>query len=256
MKICLSLARSLLCLLMICSPIFVYGQTDVETHAAEVSQSLVKGHIAWRTKLSTPDTSIQAKELARGGSLVKYNLYVSGLPTDQLYTLMTWPVGQPKPAPMMQGLSIGKNGIVMCAGRTPEQCGDPSQKDDPVDLAFNPAKGEPYRLALVAGDDRAAIVIVPDPITGKDKGCTLSVERLLPHFELAYFTGSGFPVNSDASFDSQSYGEKHPVKAKVDSEGNLQFALMPFVSGEKTGTTTVQAVGIGCSPSIKFEWGQ
>ena len=73
----------------------------------------------------------------------------------------------------------------------------------------------------------------------------MSVERLLPHFELAYFTGSGFPVNSDASFDSQSYGEKHPVKAKVDSEGNLQFVLMPFVSGQKKGTTTVQGVGMG-----------
>lgn len=38
-----------------------------------------------------------------------------------------------------------------------------------------------------------AFVIVPDPIFARDKGCTLSVERLLPHFELAYFTGTGFP---------------------------------------------------------------
>jgi hypothetical protein len=96
------------------------------------------------------------------------------------------------------GLSIGKNGIVMCAGRTPEQCGDSSQKDDPADLAFNPAKGEPYRLALVAGDDRVSVVIVPDPITGKHKGCTLSVERLLPRFELAYFrTGCHRSANAN-----------------------------------------------------------
>jgi hypothetical protein len=110
----------------------------------------------------------------------------------------------------MQGLSIGKNGIVMCAGRTPEQCGDSSQKDDPADLAFNPAKGEPNRLALVAGDDRVAVVIVPDPITGKHKGCTLIVERLLPRFELAYFrTGchrSANPNHKQFELDSAQTG--------------------------------------------------
>jgi hypothetical protein len=130
-----------------------------------------------------------------------------------------------------------------------------SEKDDPVDFAFNPAKGEPYRLALAAGEYRVAIVIVPDPILAKDKGCTLSVERLLPHFELAYFTGHGFPVNIEASFDAQSYDEKHPVKTKTDSNGNLRFALMPFVSGHGKGATTVKAVGMDCSPSVKFDWG-
>src|ERR1700674_3663715 len=119
---------------LMCSSVFVSGQTDVEARAAEASQALVKGYIAWRTQLSSPGASIQAKEIARAGSLVKYNLSVSGLPTNQLYTLMSWPVGQPKPSPMMQGLSIGKNGIVMCAGTTPEQCGDSSQKGDPVPI--------------------------------------------------------------------------------------------------------------------------
>jgi hypothetical protein len=143
----------------------------------------------------------------------------------------------------------------MCAGRTPEQCGDSSNKDDPINFAFDAAKGEPYRIALVSGDNRVTLVIVPDPITAKDKGCTLSVERLLPRFELAYFTGTGFPPNSDASFESQSYDEKHPLKTKTDGEGNLQFALLPFVSGRQKGTTTVKGVGMNCSPSIKFEWG-
>ena len=124
-----------------------------------------------------------------------------------------------------------------------------------LSICFNPAKGEPYRLALAAGEYRVAIVIVPDPILAKDKGCTLSVERLLPHFELAYFTGHGFPVNMEASFDAQSYDEKHPVKTKTDSNGNLRFALMPFVSGHGKGATTVKAVGMDCSPAVKFDWG-
>jgi hypothetical protein len=237
-------------------PIPTFGQTDVETRAAEMSKALVNGHRAWRTKLSSAGVSIQAKEVERQGSLVKYFLTVSGLPADGLYTVMSWPVGQEKPATIMEGISIGKDGTLICAGRTPEQCGSPSKKDDPVDFVFEPAKGEPYRLALVSGEHRAAIVIVPDPIMAIDKGCTLSVERLLPGFELAYFTGSGFPPNSEATFDSESYGEKHPIQAKADNEGHFDFAVLPGVSGHPKGTTTVKGVGMKCSPSLQFNWGR
>jgi hypothetical protein len=132
------------------------------------------------------------KEVGRQGSQVQYHLYVSGLPSNALYTAVSWPVSQKKPSPVMEGISLAKDGIAMCAGRTPDQCGDPSKKDDPIEFTFNAAKGEPYRLALVAGNDKATVVIVPDPITAKDKSCTLSVERLLPRFELAYLTGVGF----------------------------------------------------------------
>jgi hypothetical protein len=233
----------------------IYGQSDVETRAAETSQALVNGHVAWKTKLSSPGASVQVKEVSRQGSLVQYHLYVSGLPSNELYTAVSWPVTQAKPSPVMEGVSLGKDGIVMCAGRTPEQCGDSSKKDDPIEFTFKAAKGEPYRLALVAGDNKVAVVIVPDPILAKDKGCALSVERLLPHFELAFFTGSGFPPNSDVSFDGQSYDEKHPISTKTDSEGNLHFALMPFVTGHHKGSATIKGVGTTCSPSIKFEWG-
>lgn len=237
-------------------PIPTFGQTDVEKSAAETSKALVNAHVAWRTKLSSEGVSIQAKEVERQEGFVKYYLLASGLPTDELYTVMSWPVGQQNPATIMEGVSIGKDGMVICAGRTQEQCGDPSQKDDPIDFGFKPAKGEPYRLALVSGKHRAAIVIVPDPIMAKDKDCTLSAERLLPGFELAYFSGSGFPPNSDATFDSESYGEKHPINAKADSEGRIQFAMLPGVSGHQKGTTTVKGVGMKCSPSLQFDWGR
>jgi hypothetical protein len=237
-------------------PMPTFGQTDVEAKAAEMSKALVNGHIAWRSKLSSAGASLQVKEVEKRGSLVKYYLTVSGLPTDKLYTVVSWPVMQREPSTIMEGISIGKDGTLICAGRTLEQCGDPSKKDEPVDFGFEPAKGEPYRLALVSGEHRAAIVIVPDPITSKDKECTLSVERLLPHFELAYFYGSGFPPNSETSFDSESYGEKRPVKAKADNEGHIQFAVLPAVLGHQKGTTTVKGVGMKCSPSFEFDWGQ
>ena len=244
-----------LALILLCHTTLLHGQTDVEAKAAAASQSLVKKHVAWETKLTSPGASISAKEVGRQGSSVQYYLYVSGLPPDKLYTVMTWPVGEPNPSTMMEGASLGKDGIVICAGRTPQQCGDPSTKDDPIGFAFNPAKGEPCRLALVAQNDRAAIVIVPDPIVARNKGCTLSAERLLPRFELAYFTGSGFPANTEVSFDGESYGEKHSVKTKTDSEGKLQFAIMPAVTGHDKGTTVVKTAGVNCSLSVKFDWG-
>jgi hypothetical protein len=234
---------------------FTLGQSDVDAKAAQMSQSLLKMHIAWRTKLSSPGASIEAKEVARVDSTVRYHLRAIGLPTDELYTVMSWPVTEAKPSPMMESVTIGKDGTLMCGARESEQCGDGSKKDDTIDFVFDAAKGEPYRLALVSGEHRAAVVIVPDPITGKDRGCTLSVVRLLPRFELVFFTGDGFPPNADATFDSESYGEKHLVTTKADSEGNLQFALMPFVTGHKKGTTTVKSVGMKCDPSIKFDWG-
>src|SRR5260370_18918663 len=197
--------------LFVLAPIPSFSQTAVDTRDAEMIQALVNGHVAWRTKLSSTGASIQAKEVERQGSLVKYYLTVSGLPTDELYAVMSWPVGQQKPTTIMEGISIGKDGTLICAGRKPEQCGDPSKKDDPVDFGFEPAKGEPYRLALVSGEYRADIVIVHDRIAAKAKDCTLSAERLLPHFELAWVSWSGFPPNSEPSFEGEPYGEKQPI---------------------------------------------
>jgi hypothetical protein len=130
-------------LVLVCRTVLLNGQTDAEVRARaeEANQALLKAHVAWETKVSSPGASIQAKEVEREGSVVRYNLYVSGLPTDRLYTAMSWPVGQPKPGSI------------------------------------------------------------------------------------------------------------------TDSNGNLRFALMPFVSGHGKDATTVKAVGMDCSSAVKFDWG-
>jgi hypothetical protein len=92
---------SILVSLLVCGSVLVYGQSEVEARAAEGSQTLVKEHVAWETKLSSPGASIRVKEVQRQGSLVKYNLYVSGLPSDELYTALSWPVTQAKPSPLI-----------------------------------------------------------------------------------------------------------------------------------------------------------
>jgi hypothetical protein len=224
------------------------GQTQVNP------ADILKAHAAW-LKQSSPGATLEARQVAREGSTVQYHLFAKGLSSDALYQVVAWPVTEAAPQMLMEGVSIGKDGIVMCAGREPNQCGDASKKDDPIEFTFSPAKGEPFRLAVVSPTSRVAIVLVPLPIEGKDKGCTISIVRLTPKFELAYATGTGFPPASEVQFDTQSYGEKHPVTANTDAIGNLSFALLPIVAGHAKGTTTVKAIGGHCSPSLKFDWG-
>jgi hypothetical protein len=146
MKICFALSAFAV-LLLACCTTFVNGQTDGGVGPKELSEYLVKTHVAWKTKASSPGASVEAKETGRQGGIVTYNLYVKGLPSEKLYTAVGWPVTQSKPTSLMDGLSIGKGGIVMC--RTPKS-GAPLSKDDIADFTFHPVKGEPYRIALVA----------------------------------------------------------------------------------------------------------
>jgi len=158
----------------------------------------------------------------------------------------------------MKGISIGKDGVLTCAGRTAEECGDPAKPDDAIDFTFYPQPGEPYRLAFVSEHDphsKVAIVLVPDPIEARDKGCTLSVVRLTPKFELSYITGSGFAPDSDVNFDTQSWDEKHQIPRRMDAEGKIDLVMLNGVVGHDRGTTTIKALATQCSPSLKFDWG-
>lgn len=95
-------------------------------------------------KASSPGTSIDIRETMRakdGGRLiVKYNAYVNGAPKDQTYTLVQWPTNAPGPSEILRGLSISAEGLLVCVGRTPEQCGEADKQDDPVNLTFLPGQ--------------------------------------------------------------------------------------------------------------------
>jgi hypothetical protein len=157
----------------------------------------------------------------------------------------------------MEGVSLGKDGIVSCTGRLEGECTDPSGAgNNAVDFAFDSLTGEPNRLALISGDQRVAVIVVPSPITSSDRGYTLNVERLMPHFEVAFFTGSGYGNDTKTIFQTDSYGEKHVVETTADHEGNVRFAMLPFVSGHRHGETNIKAANAGCTPSLTFDWGQ
>jgi len=246
---------NLLIAVFTCMALTASGQKG--NNSTEVVQGLVKQHEAWLYRLSTPGASIRGIQTAKQGSVFHYHIYVSGLPNDRVYDVLSWPIGQQKPSTVFPGVSLGKDGIVMCSGRLPGECNDPSSEDHGVvNFAFSADSGEPIRLGLVSDNQRATGVIVPDPIGGTDRGCSLSVERLSPHFEIAYVTGEGYPPATEVSFSATSYHEAHPIKVATDDKGTLHFAMLPYVVGHDQGTTQLQTSGLtGCSPRAEFRWG-
>jgi hypothetical protein len=61
--------------------------------------------------------------------------------------------------------------------------------------------------------------MVPIPLQGEDKGCTVQGILLTPGSELVLIEGAGFPAASELTMDSSSEGEKHGEKTKTDAEG-------------------------------------
>jgi len=100
----------------------------------EVTRKWLKG------EMSTPGVSAEIHEYSRtnvdGRLAVRYHVFVTGASKDQNYTMVSWPINARGPSASMEGLSLLKDGLISCAGRTPEQCGDPNKIDDPENLLF------------------------------------------------------------------------------------------------------------------------
>jgi hypothetical protein len=214
--------------------------------------------------MSTLGMSAQLREISRGqvnGKLeVQYHIFVTGAPKDQNYTLVDWPPNHPDPAPSIAGLSILDDGLVVCAGRATDQCSHPNKpekKDAPLKLVFYPLDGEIYRLALVSQDQNAKIffAVIPAPIQATDNGCTLEVVSLRLKNELVLIRGKGFQPNESVGFESTSYEQTHTLTDQVDTNGEYQLPMQPFLAGKSGGTTEIKLSGAKCAPVLKFQWG-
>src|ERR1700730_10427607 len=102
-----------------------------QNELAEGIQHLMDVQVGFE-RMVPPGMSIEAKEISRTGKsgkdlVVQYHIFVTGAPPNTLFRQIEWPVNADKPSSPLWGISVGKNGVLMCAGRTPEQCGD-SQK--------------------------------------------------------------------------------------------------------------------------------
>jgi hypothetical protein len=206
-----------------------------------------------------PGTSIQAKEVSRKGEsgrdlVVKYHIFVTGVPANTLFKHVDWAVNAERPTSRLEGISVGKDGILMCAGRTDEQCGDPKKPDDPIEFTFMPLKGEPSRVAFVSPDVKIGIVIVADPVEATDKGCTITAKRMNRAFTLAFLSGTGYPPNSDIHYTVSSEMTNDFV-VKSDDKGTVRASVIPFPGKKKEGTARVKITAANCAPEVSWKWG-
>ncbi len=224
----------------------------------DLASRIANNHRTWGPALSTPNVSLSLKEIARSGRTITYQLYASGLPHDKRYLLLSWPVTQGQPGVVLQGVTLDDKGLAVCAGK-PDTCGSPDKLNDPIDLKLNPAKGEPFRVALICADDRnlkAFAKVVPLPNQANDKGCSIQSVLLTPGAEEVAIEGTGFEPNADLTFESNSSGERHSAKAKAGADGNYFSVMLPYKQGEQHGTTQVTIKSVACSPVLTFNWGR
>lgn len=107
-----------------------------------------------------PECSVEIKETYRrpgqGQTIVAYHVFVKGLPSSQNYNLLQMNVVTGQLTTSMQGVTFGKDGLAICAGR-PGTCGDPNTPDDPIDFILPSEKGESHHLALVSEDGQSRV---------------------------------------------------------------------------------------------------
>jgi hypothetical protein len=222
--------------------------------------------------------SIVAKEVYRKGTSGKdlevgYNIYVKGVAPGTSFRQAQFPVNRDDAVPGIKGITLNRDGLMICGGRTPAQCRNGNKVDDPALFAeAQPLRGEPRRSVFLAQGLRIPVSLVPDPAEGANRGCRLSAIRLTAKFELAYIEGTGFTPNSDvhlsfsndqgagASLVSEDGVTPAPpgdtnIAVRSDSSGTVRTAALFNVSRHPKGLETVEASDGNCNPKVSYSWG-
>jgi len=231
----------------------VCGQA--KANVPDAVANLVKMHNAWGASTSSPNAKLAIQESSRSGRTMKFRLSAEGVAKDEIYSIVAWPVTQKQPVEVQTGVTLDASGLAICAGTSNTCRGD--KPDDPIDLVFQPVPGEPVRLGLVSASGvKVFAKIVPVPLRGEDRGCTVEGVLLTPGSELVLIEGSGFPANSELNMESNSEGERHGQKSKTDADGRYASAILPYKQGVAAGTLKVDLKSAKCSPSVAIPWGR
>lgn len=248
----------LLVLNLTCIPAFAQQPPPSDDQVQQQVQRLMDIEVQLE-QMVPPGMSIVVKETSRKGKsgnglTITNRIYIKGAPPDTVFQWLQWPVNQEKPTLALDGITAAKDGLLVCAGRKPEQCGDPNKPDDPIDFIATPLKGEPTRAIFIAQDVKIAVVFVSDPVATTDRGCTLSATRLTSTFELAFFTGSGYPPNTDIHYRFTSEKTSDRI-IKSDNNGFIRVSLIPFPGNKREGTAKFRIMEESCSPEVSYKWG-
>ncbi len=233
-----------------CMGVVVQGSKD-NPRVMEQVLELAKQHRSWGPAATTPGVTVEAKELSRqslgGQTAVKYHVFIHGLAKDKEYSLVHWPVNGQISTLLDGGIRVGDNDVVYTV-----------EGGEPLDLILLAGLGEPKRFAIVSEDGmlRAMFMIVPHPIRGEDKGCSLGAELLTADSEALFIRGSGFAPNAEVAFEISSEGEVQEGKSRSDSDGHASTVILPYKRGKEKGKVRVTAMAEKCAPRVEVAWGK
>lgn len=206
--------------------------------------------------MNTPGATVELRPgppVKRNGNIYDIFVpYMSGLPLDQSYAIFQWPINQPEPHATYTETFIAPDGrLCIQAGTCHDEIGPY------VQLGFNAANGEPFRVSFISrdGKSKVSVLLVPRPITADDAACHVEVIRATPKFEVAIIRGKGFTPKERVEYTSNSAGELLSAPLNVDANGNFILVLEPFVKGKDQGTDDVSFKSKGCSPKVSYRWG-
>jgi hypothetical protein len=237
------------------------SKASVAQPAADYLQKVSKMQMAWGAAMSTPGSTLELRETGRerveDRTVVAYRIYGHGLPVDQTYSLVRWPLNG-LPEAVLSGVTLTQDGMAVCSGAGPQFCGDSATPNDPIDLKTFGGKGEPFRIALEAEDHKhlAAASVAPFPVKAENKDCSLESILIMPNAEAILLQGSGFGPNASVEFISDSSGEKRSQKETADGTGHLKFIVLPYKEGLDDGVVTIQPTNAACQPSVTVPWGK
>ena len=233
---------------------------DTNTQISDSVQRVVNIQRNWGEKMNSPGASVNLKETSReklnGQTAVVYRILTSGLSKTATYNIAQLPIDY-RANILLEGVTLDESGQAICAGR-PDTCGSADKPNDPIDLKFIAAKGEPKRLSLISSDGQAKafVSVVPFPIVGSDRGCSVEAILLFRNAEAVLLHGYGFEPNSTVHHKTISEGEMHEGDEKVDENGVFYTAELPYVQGKVNGTAKVTMQSKKCNPSVSYDWGK
>lgn len=242
--------------LMICAASYSQQSADLLPRAKEEATRLGNIQRHWGAEMNSPGVEISLKETGRrevgGRTAVMYRIFATGFSEDGIYTLTTTGLNL-NVSTALEGITLDKSGQAVCAGR-PGTCSS-DVPNDPVDLAIFAARGEPKRFGFVSQDGRtkAFISVIPFPIAGTDRGCSVEAILLTPNAEAMLIHGSGFGPDSAVHSMAISENGKQEGDLKSDATGNVyEIQLLPY----SAGTSKVTLTSKSCSPSLSYHSGK
>ena len=235
------------------------GNQDLTPEQTQAIVKLANLQKNFGKSMNSPGVDLTLKEISRSRSsdrtLVKYELYATGLATDVTYTLVQVQLNG-SVLKLLDGVTLDAQGRAICAGRKGTCTG--SAPDDPVDLVFFAGKAEPKRVSIISNDERhlrGFTWVVPFPNSVTDASCKLNSIIGTPRGEVTFIQGSGFEPGEELSIDSESFGEKIHSVVQAEADGSYFATTMPNVLGKKNGTNTWSVKGKNCHPTLTFAWG-